>query len=476
MMWMFYLFRVHERRYGARPGPTSIGLAWGYGSTLLAALVVTVRLASTAHAETLDEAMGWALRSSIATQADNARQDAAVARLHGSIDVFLPTVSYVQEQVLSSKISYSPDVSVLDANGANTTATREPNGYGIQASLPLFDGFKRYNNFRAAQINVDAGRQLQLDKRQQVLLDTASAYLAVIRDRRIVELRKKQLRDISSIAARTETRFSTHDTTLTDVYLSKSRVVAAQTALEQAESDLKSSAVEYQRLTGAEPGSLPGPQAPNSKIPAAIEEFQRALVQNNPKFLAAQLDARAAGFTSKAAWSEIMPKVNLVATYMKQTDISAAVNSATDSTVKVQLRVPLYEPGALAGISEASAIARQRTWDAADNQQRGVAAATALYNRRLSTIAQIRSASGRVKSMQQAVDAIETEQSTGSRTVIDTLNARNELTEAQIAQANLEFLRDSQTFTLAASLGRLGAPPPPASPGNSLLQWAGVTR
>jgi hypothetical protein len=60
--------------------------------------------------------------------------------------------------------------------------------------------------------------------------------------------------------------------------------------------------------------------------------------------------------------------------------------------------------------------------------------------------------------------------------VIDTLNVRNELTEAQIAQANLEFLRDSQTFTLAASLGRLGAPAPPASPGNSLLQWAGVTR
>ena len=443
---------------------------------LAIALLVTARLTSAADAETLDDAMGWALRSSIATQADNARQDAAVARLHGSIDVFLPTVSFVQEQILSSKISYSPDLSVLDANGVNTTPTHEPNGYGIQASLPLFDGFRRYNNFRASQISVDAGRQLQLDKRQQVLLDTAEAYLAVIRDRRIVELRRKQLRDISSIAARTETRFSTHDTTLTDVELSKSRVVATGIALEQSLGDLKSSTVEYQRLTGAEPGSLPSPQAPNSKIPPGIEEFQRCLVQNNPKFLAAQLDARAADFTAKAAWSEVMPKVNLVASYMKQSDISAAVNSATDSTVKFQLRVPLYEPGALAGISEASAVARQRTWDAADNQQRGVAAASALYFRRLSTIAQIRSANGRVKSMQQAVDAIQTEQSIGSRTVIDTLNVRNELTEAQIAQSNLEFLRDSQTFTLAASLGRLGAPPPPASPGNSLLQWAGVTR
>ena len=66
---------------------------------------------------------------------------------------------------MSSKISYSPDVSVLDANGANTTATREPNGYGVQASLPLFDGFKRYNNLRAAQINVDAGRALQLNNK-----------------------------------------------------------------------------------------------------------------------------------------------------------------------------------------------------------------------------------------------------------------------------------------------------------------------
>jgi outer membrane protein TolC len=435
-----------------------------------------VGLASAACAETIDDAMGWALRSSITTQSDNARQDAAVARLHGSFDAFLPTVSWVQEKILSSKISYSPDFTVLDANGANTTPTHEPDAYGIQASLPLFDGFKRYNNLRAAEISVDAGRHLQLETRQQVLLEAASAYLAVIRDRRIVELRKKQLQDIKVIATRTETRLATHDTTLTDLYIAKSRVVAAQTAIEQSESDLRSSKIEYQRMTGVEPGALPEPHVPDAKIPLGIEEFKRCLVENNPKLIAAQLDARAAGYSAKSALSEVLPKVNLVASYMRQSNISDAVNNATDSTVKVQLRVPLYEPGALPGISETAAIARQKNWEAADYQRQGVASASALYFRRLSIMTQIKSAGDRIKSMQQAVDAIATEQSTGSKTVIDTLNARSELAEAQIAKVNMEFVRDSETFTLAASLGRLGPPAAVASGGTSLLQLAGFTR
>src|ERR1700742_4234223 len=119
------------------------------------------------HAETLDDSMNWAVRSRFSVQADNERQSAAEARLRGSIDAFMPTVAYVQEHVLSSKISYTPDYMIPDSTGLDTVPRREPNLSGFQASLPLFDGFRRYNNFRSARIAVDAGRYLQVDKRQQ---------------------------------------------------------------------------------------------------------------------------------------------------------------------------------------------------------------------------------------------------------------------------------------------------------------------
>ena len=140
------------------------------------ALIASVVGPAVVRAETIDDSMNWALRSSFLVQADNERQVATEARLRGSIDAFLPTVSWVQERILSSNISYTPDFTIPDSNGLDTVARREPNLSGIQASLPLFDGFRRYNTYRSARLGVDAGRYLQLDKRQQTYLDAATAY------------------------------------------------------------------------------------------------------------------------------------------------------------------------------------------------------------------------------------------------------------------------------------------------------------
>ena len=47
----------------------------------------------------------------------------------------------------------------------------------------------------------------------------------------------------------------------------------------------------------------------------------------------------------------------------------------------------------------------------------------------------------------------------GFHTVVDTLNAQNELTEAETVRTNLEFTRDAEVFAIAASLARLGPAP-----------------
>src|ERR1700750_794855 len=73
---------------------------------LASAMLMIAPLA--AGAETLDDSMNWALRSSFSVQADNERQAASEARLRGSIDAFMPTVGYVQEHVVVSENSYTP--------------------------------------------------------------------------------------------------------------------------------------------------------------------------------------------------------------------------------------------------------------------------------------------------------------------------------------------------------------------------------
>jgi outer membrane protein TolC len=427
-----------------------------HGWILATGLLAQTALVSPVRAQSLDQALDLSLRSSISLQSDNARQDVSVARLRGSIDAFMPTVSFVQERILTSKITYSPEITVPTTLGGDSTARSDPNLFAFQASLPLFDGFKRYNNFRSASLGVESGKFLQLEKRQQVLLDTATAYLAILRDRKIVDLRRRQVGDIATIADRTKARFSVRDATLTDVDLANSRLLASQVALDQAMSDLTASNIEFTRLTGVEPTTLAEPRVPIDLIPETADDLRACLLQSNPRIRAARLDATAAGYLAKSQVSDLLPQVNLVALHGRQSNISEALQSATNSTIKVQVRVPIYEPGTFAKIGESNAIARQKSWDALDSEKQSTAAITSLFYTRLSTLTQIGRATARVGAMQKAVKGYQIEQSAGFRTIIDILNARNELTEAQVARVALEFNRDKLTFTLAAALARLG--------------------
>lgn len=154
--------------------------------------------ASPARPEPIAAVMGMALRSSFDRQADDARQAGAEAKLRGSYEAFLPTVGYAFSHRLDSKITYTPNISTdpLAPSPADTLPRRQPHSEGFQLTMPLYDGLKRFNDMQAARSAAAAGRGLQDDKAQQILLDTASAYLAVLRDRSIVRLREAGLADV----------------------------------------------------------------------------------------------------------------------------------------------------------------------------------------------------------------------------------------------------------------------------------------
>jgi outer membrane protein TolC len=435
-----------------RVGRVRRGLVQCAGAAPVAIAVLAAML-TTAHAQRVDDAMAWALRTSTSLQSDDYRQQATEARLRGSIEAFLPTVEWQQQTVLNSHIVYSPDLP--SSGGPNSFASREPDQFGIQATLPLFDGFRRYNTYRAAALSVEAGRFLAVNARQQVMLDAATAYLAVERDEAIVTFRKAQVDNIARILTMTEKRFETRDSTQTDVALAQSRVLAARAALEAARADLASSQIEFVRITGVTAGHFVSGPAPDGIIPRTREEMRAVLVNDNPQLLAARLDVKAAKFTAEATKAELLPTVNLVASHGQANDTTPLTPKITDTTIKLQIRIPIYQPGAYSHINEASALAMQRRFDEADTEAKTAASADQLYQTRLSLIREAASANARVNAMRRAVAGYRVEQAAGYRTLVDVLNALNELADAQVFQAEVAYTRDKSTYMLGAALARL---------------------
>ncbi|GJD98585.1 TolC family protein [Methylobacterium isbiliense] len=418
-------------------------------------LVLAAALADPAapRAQSLDEASAAALDASFALRAERARQDGAESRLRGALDAFMPTVSFSADRPLRSRIRYAPEAEPTVV-GLDSTPRRAPTVVGLTASLPVFDGFKRWHALHSARTLADAGRFLLIGRRQQVLLDTAVAYIAVLRDTRILAAREAQLVATRRIQDFTLKQFEVNDATRTDVALTRSRVQEAEALRIRAQADLAASRLEFTRLTRLAPERVVPPRLPDT-LPRDPEAFVELVRRANPGIAAANLDAVAAGHQAKAAVSDLLPQVNLQYAKVAQLGYSPALDRITDTTTRVVATVPLYEPGTLPRIGEASALARQRGYEAQDNELATLTAARVAFLRRQATAEQHAQLVARVGQLRATMRGFEIERGAGFRTVLDELNIRAELANAEVAAEIVLNERDGQALQLAAAAGQL---------------------
>ncbi|GJE39611.1 TolC family protein [Methylobacterium persicinum] len=410
-----------------------------------------------ADAQSLSETMHWALRSSFDKKADDERQAAAEARMLSSYEAFLPEAAYVINHRLDSTIRYKPDVYTDPSNptGTDTVGRRQPSGDGFQLTLPLFDGFRRSNTLEAARSAVAAGRGLQDVKTQQILLETASAYLAVLRDRAVVRLREAAIADVAKVARSVAARREVHDATNAELALAESRVIAAQAALEQARANLLASDAELERLAGPDANPSALPDVPNRLLPKSLDELRAVLLGESPRLIAARLDAESADYLAKAAYARFSPQLNLQFNHTRRGWVSNTPYKVVDTTTMLQAVVPLYQPGEFGDLARDQALARQKSYETLDLERRVVAEATVAFTQRRSSLQQVAQASERVRKLIRAVQGRQMELRLGTMTILDTLNTVGELADARIAKINLEYSRDRATYALAAAMNRL---------------------
>lgn len=406
-----------------------------------------------AQAQTLDQAAAAALENSFVLRADRARQEGAEARERGALDAFMPTVSLLGDKPLSSRFTYGPRIEPTQI-GIDSTPRAAPRQYGITADLPLFDGFGRLHTLRSAEALTDAGRFITLGQRQQVLLDTAVAYITVLRDVRILAAREAQIGAILRIRDATARQFEVNDATRTDVALTESRVQAAEAARDRAQAELAAARLGFKRVTQIEPERMVPPRFPD-RLPRDELAYAELVRAANPGLAAARLDAKSAAFQASATVGAVLPQVNLQVSHGSTFGYSPTLDRITDTTARVIARVPLYQPGAFPRIAEASALARQRGYEVQDQELATLTAARTAFARRVAVTDQVRRLTERVTFLRATIRGFEVERGAGFRTVLDELNLRAELADAEVATAIVTTERDALSLQLSAAANLL---------------------
>lgn len=131
----------------------------------------------------------------------------------------------VDENVAIAKSGYRPNIyltgSYTDSDVNNDLNPNDEGGTTKSAaakiSQPLFNGFSTVNSVKSADSNVRAEQNNLYNVEQNVLLDSSTAYLDVVRDQAIVKLQKNNEKLLKKRLDETVERFNVGEVTRTDV-------------------------------------------------------------------------------------------------------------------------------------------------------------------------------------------------------------------------------------------------------------------
>jgi outer membrane protein len=307
---------------------------------------------------------------------------------------------------------------------------------GVDLSLPLYAGGSVKNGVAAAKTRVEAGRATLRAVEGDVFTEAVAAYMDVIRDRAIVELNENQVRVLGTNLQATRDRFEIGDLTRTDVAQSDARLALARSSLELARGRLASSEENYRRVIGRAPGVLQ-PPPPLPPLPATADEAVRIALANNPDLIASIRLAEATGYDVRVARAGRLPTLSGVASgdYVNTLagDTGGAPRSGSATSVGVAGRIPLYQ-GGLPGarIRQSQALEGQALERRVETERAVIAATRSAFAAYQAAQQAIVSNQTAVAANELALEGARAENSVGTRTILDVLNAEQELLNAQV--------------------------------------------
>jgi outer membrane protein len=333
-------------------------------------------------------------------------------------------------------------------------------------SVPIYQGGSVANSTRAAETRVIAGQDGLRDTEASVFSQVVAAYMNVIRDSAIVALNQKQVGVLRTNLEATRDRFQIGDLTRTDVAQSESRLALAQGQLEQAQSNLIASKENYVQLVGSAPTDLdPPPPLPN--LPGSADMATTVALDSNPALAAAKSRLVASGYDVKVARASRLPQLSAVgqesyANYLGSLGsvggaAAATAQTQTSTTVGLQATIPIFQGGGPgARVRQAQALESQQIETVTATERNIIAQTRSAYAAWQASNLQITSFEAAVSANALSLEGVRAENSVGTRSILDILNAEQELLNAQTNLVSARRNAYVAGFSLLAAMGKAG--------------------
>jgi TolC family type I secretion outer membrane protein len=326
----------------------------------------------------------------------------------------------------------------------------------LQVQQPIYSGGATVAQMDAAKRNIMAQRALLQAREQDVLLQTATAYVDVLRDKQVLDLNRYNEKVLSDRLKEARERYKLGDITRTDVSQAEARLAAATAERVSAQGDYRVSRARFEKVTGLEPEGLEQPGIKLS-LPQTLDSAIAAAEANNPMMESAAYAREAAISNTRAAEGQLLPQVSLVATADKYyKPIYSPNDEQSGTSVMLEARVPLYMAGAdYSRIRQSRQVEAQKAMDINSTRRDVRQSAVDAWEQLAAARAEKDARAAQVRAARLALKGVKVETDYGSRTTLDLLDAEREYRDAQVAYASAERNRIVASYGLLAAVGKL---------------------
>lgn len=338
--------------------------------------------------------------------------------------------------------------------------------FALTLSQRLFDGLNAVGEINKQKARVRSAARRVFENAEVLGLDAVTSFMEVYRQRKLVLLAETNLAAHVAIFDALKEVEARGGGDAADTSQAEARRARSRATLYQTQNDLRDAEATYKRTIGEAARDLDLPDFDESVLPATWEEAYELAIKSNPTTKIFEEEEGIAKGDVTIATSNMYPRFNLEAAYSENEGNDGILTKTTDYTVMVRMRWNLYRGGSdLADRRAALARVMQA------RNQRYEAANGAVEDMRISWNA-YEISKDRARVLEEAVghnqvtrDLYETQYTeTGQRTLLDLLDAENELftTRGQLISAEINVLIASYRILTAGGqlLATLGIEAP----------------
>lgn len=422
---------------------------------LAAGWLLGTALSGPGFAQSVTETMQRAYGFNPQLDAERARQRATDEALPQALSGWRPTVTFSgsggrADDEVRQRVPDRPTI-VTDQN-------RDPRTLQLQLRQPIYDGGRTIASVDRADALIERGRYVLESTEQQVLAEAVAAHFDVLREQLILELYEGHVTALQSQLDSVQRRFERQDATRADLAQSVARYQRGLSDRRLAQGNLEQAQSAYLRIVGTPVNGLARSFTPPPGLPDSLEEAIALALDNNPDVLAAMRAIEVAESDIGVARAGLLPDISLQGNLRRVEQSDSPFVDRDIGEVLLVLTMPLYEAGGPSSrVREAKQVVSQRRRELDLTRTRVIDATKRQWAALVTARQRLALVRRQVEAAQIALDSVDQEVRAGTRTVLDRLNAEQELLDARIAEIRNRRDEAVAGYQLLSALGGLTA-------------------